>query len=79
MAKYIGHIEVDIQKCKGCDICVVSCPFDIMAMSKEVNNKGYRYAELVAEGCTGCTNCAVVCPDSVITVYKIKNPVKEVA
>ena len=73
MAKIKGAVVVDTERCKGCEVCVVSCPTQTLALAKEVNGKGYNYACVVnADNCTGCTNCAVVCPDGVITVYKIK-------
>ncbi len=67
-----GLIEVDIQKCKGCGVCVENCPTSSIQLSKLVNNKGYHYSEMVNDSCIGCANCAVVCPDSVITVYRVK-------
>jgi len=70
MAKVIGHIEVDIEKCKGCVLCIDTCPPHVIAMSNEFNGKGYHFMELVDDGCIGCANCAVICPDGVITVYK---------
>ncbi len=73
MAKVKGSVVIDVERCKGCEICVVSCPFDTLAMTKEVNGKGYNYAYPAnPDTCTGCTNCALVCPDGAITVYKIK-------
>ncbi len=75
MAKVRGDIVVDIEKCKGCELCIATCPSTTIAMSKYVNGKGYHYAETVNEDCTGCTNCAVVCPDGVITVYRVKSQV----
>ena len=73
MAKVKGSIVVDIEKCKGCELCVYACPTQVIAMSPDVNGKGYHYAEAVnPDACTGCTNCAVVCPDGVITVYRMK-------
>jgi 2-oxoglutarate ferredoxin oxidoreductase subunit delta len=73
MAKIQGAIVVDTEKCKGCSVCVVSCPTKVIALSKEVNSKGYSYAYMqIPEACTGCTSCAQVCPDTVITVYKVK-------
>ena len=72
MAKVRGVIVVDIERCKGCEVCVGACPESVIAMAKGVNGKGYHYAEVVNENCTGCTNCAVVCPDGVITVYRAK-------
>lgn len=73
MAKLKGAIEVDIEKCKGCEVCIPTCPTDVIALAKEVNGKGYHYAYMEKPyECTGCTNCAVVCPDGVITVYRVK-------
>lgn len=70
MAAIKGDIHVEIEKCKGCELCVVACPQDVMALSKTINKQGYHYAVLIKDGCTGCTNCALVCPDAVITVYR---------
>jgi len=73
MAKIKGSIVVNIERCKGCEICMVSCPTGTIAMSKEVNSKGYNYAyPAFPELCIGCANCGMVCPDGVITVYKTK-------
>jgi 2-oxoglutarate ferredoxin oxidoreductase subunit delta len=70
MAK--GTIVIDIEKCKGCAVCVGACPNKVIALSKKVNGKGYNYLEMVEDNCIGCANCAIVCPDGVITVYRAK-------
>ncbi len=68
-----GAITVDIEKCKGCSVCIANCPTHTIALAAEVNGKGYNYAYMAnPENCTGCTNCATVCPDAVITVYRVK-------
>jgi len=73
MGKMRGAIVVDKEWCKGCEVCVVNCPTDTIAMTSEVNGKGYHYAYMEKpEACTGCTNCSIVCPDGVITVYRVK-------
>jgi 2-oxoglutarate ferredoxin oxidoreductase subunit delta len=72
MAKFRGAVVVDVEKCKGCELCVVACPTKVLALAKEVNGKGYHYSEMIQlEACIGCASCALVCPDSVITVYKM--------
>jgi len=77
MAKVKGAIKVDVEKCKGCNLCVVACPSKVISLAKEVNGKGYNYACMAnPDECTGCTNCAMVCPDSVISVYRIKAQVE---
>ncbi len=67
-----GDVVIQIEKCKGCELCIASCPQNVLAMSDKVNAKGFRYAVKVNSDCTGCANCAVVCPDAVITVYREK-------
>ena len=47
MAKIKGHIVVDVERCKGCGVCVASCPCGVLALSASVNGKGYPYAEMV--------------------------------
>jgi 2-oxoglutarate ferredoxin oxidoreductase subunit delta len=62
-------VTIDIETCKGCALCVPVCPPAVLSMSEAVNDKGYRYPELV-EGCTGCELCAKVCPDYCFEVYR---------
>ncbi len=77
MAKVKGAIKVDVEKCKGCGLCVVACPSKVIALAKEVNGKGYNYAYMInPDACTGCVNCAIVCPDTVIDVYRVKSAVE---
>lgn len=71
MAK--GRIEINGTTCKGCALCTLACPQDVIEMATDrVNAKGYYPALLVDpdERCTGCALCAVACPDVCITVYR---------
>jgi len=73
MGKIRGAITVNTERCKGCNLCAVACPFGIISLAETVNHKGYHYAvQTDWERCTGCTSCAIVCPDGCITVYKKK-------
>jgi 2-oxoglutarate ferredoxin oxidoreductase subunit delta len=73
MVKIRGAVIIDTGRCKGCDLCVVACPVDVLILGKEVNAKGYNYAQVVyPDKCIGCANCGYVCPDGCITVYKKK-------
>lgn len=44
MAKIKGAVVVNQERCKGCNLCVVACPSDVLELHpREVNNKGYHY------------------------------------
>lgn len=74
MAKIKGAIVVDIERCKGCRVCVSVCPVSVIALSPMVNGKGYNYAAMLEDkSCIGCATCGMICPDSCITVYKEKS------
>lgn len=70
MASVKGTIQVDIETCKGCELCIEACPQESLQLSDKLNAQGYHYAVLIQDNCTGCENCALVCPDAVITVYR---------
>ena len=73
MAKIQGAVDIDIERCKGCDLCVIACPCDVLQLQpKEVNDRGYHYVrDLNPDACIGCAACATVCPDGCITVYRL--------
>ena len=77
MSNLRGTVTFDIETCKGCELCIEACAQESIAMSKEINKRGYHYAVLIKDNCTGCVNCALVCPDAVITVYRAKKNTKE--
>lgn len=73
MGKTKGAIVVNTDRCKGCGLCAVACPQDVIVMAdKKVNVHGYPYVEpgSNADRCVGCSACAIVCPDGCITVYR---------
>ena len=72
MAKIKGTVVVDTERCKGCNLCVVACPLNVLALaSKEVNKRGYTFVQTVLEDtCIGCASCALMCPDCVIEVER---------
>ena len=67
-----GRVVIDLERCKGCELCRDACPQDVLALAEELNAKGYRPVILLdpAHDCTGCALCATVCPDGCITVYR---------
>lgn len=67
-----GRVVIDVERCKGCELCRDACPQDVLALAEALNAKGYRPVVLLdpAHDCTGCALCATVCPDGCITVYR---------
>jgi 2-oxoglutarate ferredoxin oxidoreductase subunit delta len=69
-----GYVDIDIEVCKGCNLCVIHCPTECLALNtSDTNSYGLHYSVLVKpDECIGCANCAVMCPDAAITVYRMK-------
>lgn len=71
-----GTLVIDVEACKGCELCLDACPPRVLSMTAhEVNGRGYRYPVL-EPGCTGCRACSQICPDFVFQVYKYETPVR---
>jgi len=68
-----GKIQIDIERCKGCGLCVAVCPKKAIAISKRSNKKGFFPIEVVNGDCIGCAACAIVCPDVAIVVFRDDN------
>jgi 2-oxoglutarate ferredoxin oxidoreductase subunit delta len=64
-------IDIALDRCKGCELCVHACPKHCLALETDtVNLLGYHPVRLTDAGaCTSCAFCARVCPDAVFTVY----------
>jgi NAD-dependent dihydropyrimidine dehydrogenase PreA subunit len=66
-----NYINIDPSRCKGCGVCIASCPKDCIALGSELNQMGYRYARFEQPGCIACSLCFYCCPEfGCITVYK---------
>lgn len=68
----MSRIVIDEDRCKGCALCTLVCPYDLVHIADRFNAKGYRPAAFVdPEGhCIACANCATMCPDVAIVVYR---------
>jgi len=63
-----GKIVIDMERCKGCGLCIAVCPKKSIAVAEESNKSGYFPAQAKNVGCTACTQCAIICPEGVIEV-----------
>ena len=69
MRKFV--VEVDKERCKGCELCVEFCPTGVLTVSPDINQKGYHPSlPSHPEKCIGCLFCVLVCPDVAINVFK---------
>jgi 2-oxoglutarate ferredoxin oxidoreductase subunit delta len=68
--KMAGRIIINIERCKGCGLCVAVCPKSGIAISKKSNKSSYFPAQPSNTDCTGCAVCAIVCPDVAIEVFR---------
>jgi 2-oxoglutarate ferredoxin oxidoreductase subunit delta len=68
----MAKVTFDEEQCKGCGLCTIVCPKNIVIMATDkINLKGYRPAMVSdMDACIGCAACARMCPDVVITVER---------
>jgi 2-oxoglutarate ferredoxin oxidoreductase subunit delta len=63
-------VIVDSERCKGCSLCVVTCPQKNLTLSSAFNRNGYHPIIFRYHGekgnCTACGICYWVCPDYAI-------------
>lgn len=63
--------------CKGCGLCITTCPQKVLNLSQTVNNSGNLFAQVDdLDQCTRCTLCAIMCPEAAITVQAKKKEQK---
>ena len=80
MAVSRGKVVINQEECKGCGLCVESCPPACLELAPELNAYGVHPAVYKGEGCTGCGICFYCCPEpGAITVYRAAPPPKAAA
>jgi NAD-dependent dihydropyrimidine dehydrogenase PreA subunit len=58
-------VEVEREKCIGCEECVNVCPVDVFEMEDE------KSVPVNADECIGCESCVEVCEQEAITVTEV--------
>lgn len=65
------QVDINKDKCKGCGLCIIYCPFKCLEFSSDLNRRGIKYAKKKKHvDCKGCGRCYLICPDCAIEVYK---------
>ncbi len=72
MANIKGAVVVNKERCKGCELCVVACPCQVLALQPtEVNDKGYHYAFMQnPDACIGVQVVVLYAPTGVSLFIK---------
>ncbi len=70
--RIFGDVEVDVEKCSGCGMCVMFCPTDALRKSLDVHpRKARAYMEFSMAECTQCNLCADACLKKCIEVVPV--------
>jgi len=67
------HVEVDHQKCKGCEECVEVCTVKVFEI------QGGKAVPVNVKDCMGCGSCVEVCKEKAITVKELEADMSEIA
>ena len=55
----MSKVTFDVNRCKGCGLCVNVCPKKLISLSQEINAKGYNPAQINDQSaCIACAFCA---------------------
>jgi 2-oxoglutarate ferredoxin oxidoreductase subunit delta len=61
-----GDVHIELQRCKGCQLCIECCPTHVLELSESFNSAGYHHPVVVADECVCCQGCYKICPDFAI-------------
>jgi 2-oxoglutarate ferredoxin oxidoreductase subunit delta len=70
-------VNINSELCKGCEMCIYTCPSGNLSLSQDFNRKGYHPVLFSFNGsrgpCSACGLCYWVCPDfAVAEIKKLK-------
>src|SRR5271157_3258771 len=72
-----GKVMISIEECKGCGLCVESCPPKCLFLAPDLSAYGVHPARYTGQDCTGCGICFYCCPEpGAVTVYRLAPPSK---
>jgi 2-oxoglutarate ferredoxin oxidoreductase subunit delta len=72
-----GKVFINTEECKGCGLCVDSCPPKCLFLAPELSAYGVHPAQYTGRDCTACGICFYCCPEpGAIVVYRRVPPAK---
>jgi NAD-dependent dihydropyrimidine dehydrogenase PreA subunit len=74
-----GDIQIAAHLCKGCCLCVVACPPQVLSQSRFLNRQGYYAVSYSGSGCSGCGICFYVCPEPGAITVRVRKDEKPAA
>ncbi len=79
-AQASGKVFIHVDECKGCGLCVASCPPKCLFLAPVLSAYGVHPASYTGRDCTGCGICFYCCPEpGAIVVYRRAAPAKAAA
>ncbi len=70
-----GSVTISEEECKGCGLCIDSCPPTCLVLAPELSSSGVHPARYNGQDCSGCGICFYCCHEpGAITVYRRQTP-----
>ena len=63
-----GPVIIDVDRCTGCTLCVVDCPYGALEMVPREDGKHRQLAVLVPDRCVSCGVCVGSCSDDALSL-----------
>ena len=63
------RVEIDLDACDGCKLCVTVCPAGVLELYGDKGSKKVRVLDGLA-GCISCNNCHAICENKAIKAVR---------
>ena len=65
MSEIKAYVTVEKDQCKGCELCIESCPKELLSLSTTFNKLGHLFIQFEDKDnfCKACKACFYACPE----------------